>query len=110
MAVKDLWLDVSPGECFGFLGLNGAGKTTTIRCLTGEDVPTAGTAKLKGLDILTSVDEIRRLMGALFCLSFSLFLCAVLLRFCVLFGVFFVLFAFVVSYFCVFVLMLLLLV
>lgn len=75
MAVKDLWLDVSPGECFGFLGLNGAGKTTTIRCLTGEDVPTAGTAKLKGLDILTSVDEIRRLMGSFFCL--------VLLCFCV---------------------------
>jgi ATP-binding cassette subfamily A (ABC1) protein 3 len=26
LAVKDLWFNVPPGQCFGFLGVNGAGK------------------------------------------------------------------------------------
>ena len=34
-AVKDLSLEVRPGDIFGFIGHNGAGKTTTIKCLTG---------------------------------------------------------------------------
>ncbi|MGL5134451.1 MAG: ATP-binding cassette domain-containing protein, partial [Planktothrix sp.] len=32
-AVKDVSLDVQPGEIFGLLGPNGAGKTTTLRAL-----------------------------------------------------------------------------
>ena len=32
-AVKDFWLGVPEGECFGFLGLNGAGKTTVLAML-----------------------------------------------------------------------------
>ena len=31
VAVKDLSLEILPGECFGLLGTNAAGKTTTIR-------------------------------------------------------------------------------
>eukprot|EP00928_Gymnodinium_smaydae_P099152 TRINITY_DN9386_c1_g6_i1.p1 TRINITY_DN9386_c1_g6~~TRINITY_DN9386_c1_g6_i1.p1 ORF type:complete len:804 (-),score=65.80 TRINITY_DN9386_c1_g6_i1:1707-4061(-) len=34
---------ISPGDMLGLLGPNGAGKTTTIRCITGEERPTAGT-------------------------------------------------------------------
>lgn len=34
-AVKDLSLELRPGEIFGFLGPNGAGKSTTIKCLVG---------------------------------------------------------------------------
>jgi len=41
VAVEDLWLEIAPGELFGFLGPNGAGKTTTIRMLTGLIGPTA---------------------------------------------------------------------
>jgi ABC-2 type transport system ATP-binding protein len=35
VAVKDLSLDISRGEIFGFLGPNGAGKTTTISMICG---------------------------------------------------------------------------
>ena len=42
-AVKEINLEISKGELFGFLGPNGAGKTTMIRMLTGIIRPTSGT-------------------------------------------------------------------
>src|ERR1700749_1487113 len=48
--IAELTLTVEPGEVFGFLGPNGAGKTTTIRTLLDLVHPTAGTARLLGLD------------------------------------------------------------
>ena len=60
-AVEDLDLRVDPGEIFGFLGPNGAGKTTTIRALLDLHRPTAGTARVLGLDAhLDSVAVHRR--------------------------------------------------
>jgi ABC-type multidrug transport system ATPase subunit len=41
-AVRDLWLGVAPGECFGLLGINGCGKTTTFRIAAGDLPPTRG--------------------------------------------------------------------
>lgn len=41
-AVKDVTLQVEPGEIYGFLGPNGAGKTTTILMLLGIIKPTRG--------------------------------------------------------------------
>ena len=35
VAVKDLSLDIEPGDIYGFIGHNGAGKTTAIKCVTG---------------------------------------------------------------------------
>ena len=49
-AVKDLDLEVAPGEVVGYLGPNGAGKTTTIRLLLGLVRPSAGRAEIFGLD------------------------------------------------------------
>jgi len=48
VAVDDLDLEVSRGECFGMLGPNGAGKTTTIEILEGLNVPDAGETEVLG--------------------------------------------------------------
>jgi ABC-2 type transport system ATP-binding protein len=50
LALKPLHLQVEDGEIFGFLGPNGAGKTTTLKLLMGLVFPTAGTAKILGMD------------------------------------------------------------
>jgi ABC-2 type transport system ATP-binding protein len=50
LAVSDLALSVEAGEIFALLGPNGAGKTTTIRMLIGVLQPSAGTARICGLD------------------------------------------------------------
>ncbi len=50
-ALKPLHLRVEEGEIFGFLGPNGAGKTTTLKILMGLVYPTAGSAKILGMDI-----------------------------------------------------------
>lgn len=47
-AVKDLNLEIHPGEVFGLLGPNGSGKTTTIKMLLGLLYPTSGRISLFG--------------------------------------------------------------
>jgi len=54
VAVAGVDLTVEPGDVFGYLGPNGAGKTTSLRMLLGLIRPTAGTAKLFGLDPVVS--------------------------------------------------------
>jgi len=49
-AVDGLDLRVPRGSVYGFLGRNGAGKTTTIKLLLGLTRPTAGSARVLGLD------------------------------------------------------------
>ncbi len=49
-ALKELNLEVQPGEILGFLGLNGAGKTTAIRLLLDLLRPTSGKASIFGHD------------------------------------------------------------
>jgi len=51
VALRPLRLAVDEGEVFGFLGPNGAGKTTTLKLLMGLVFPTAGTARILGLDM-----------------------------------------------------------
>jgi ABC-2 type transport system ATP-binding protein len=51
-AVRRIDFRVEPGEVFGLLGPNGAGKSTTIGMLTTTIVPTSGTARLAGHDIV----------------------------------------------------------
>jgi len=50
-ALSALHLRVEEGEIFGFLGPNGAGKTTTLKMLMGLVFPTAGSARILGLDM-----------------------------------------------------------
>jgi ABC-2 type transport system ATP-binding protein len=58
-------MTVPAGEVFGFLGPNGAGKTTTIRTLLDLIHPTAGSARLLGLDSRRDSVAVRRRVGNL---------------------------------------------
>ncbi|HLI95241.1 MAG TPA: ATP-binding cassette domain-containing protein, partial [Candidatus Baltobacteraceae bacterium] len=49
VAVRDVDMDLEPGELVGYIGPNGAGKSTTIKMLTGILVPTAGTLEVSGI-------------------------------------------------------------
>lgn len=49
-ALQPLHLTVEDGEIFGFLGPNGAGKTTTLKMLMGLVFPSAGSARILGVD------------------------------------------------------------
>jgi ABC-2 type transport system ATP-binding protein len=51
LALRPLRLTIEQGEVFGFLGPNGAGKTTTLKLLMGLVPPTAGTARILGMEI-----------------------------------------------------------
>ena len=51
-AVRALDFDVTEGEVFGLLGPNGAGKSTTVGMLTTTVVPTAGSARVGGHDVV----------------------------------------------------------
>lgn len=51
-AAKGISFDVADGEVFGLLGPNGAGKSTTVGMLTTTILPTSGTARLAGHDVV----------------------------------------------------------
>jgi ABC-2 type transport system ATP-binding protein len=63
-AVDGIDLEVAPGEIYGFLGPNGAGKSTTVLVLTTLLPPTAGSARVAGLDVVRQGAEVRRAIGA----------------------------------------------
>jgi ABC-2 type transport system ATP-binding protein len=63
-AVDGIDLQVAPGEIYGFLGPNGAGKSTTVLVLTTLLPPTAGTARVAGLDVVHEGAAVRRAIGA----------------------------------------------
>ncbi|PUA18773.1 ABC transporter ATP-binding protein [Glaciimonas sp. PCH181] len=61
--VKDLSLQVRPGEIFGFLGPNGSGKTTTIRMMCGLLTPDSGRGACLGFDIIRESAQIKQRVG-----------------------------------------------
>jgi ABC-2 type transport system ATP-binding protein len=63
VAVRDVSLDVRPGEIFGILGPNGAGKSTTIRMLCGILDPTGGVGRVVGFDIAREPERIKERIG-----------------------------------------------
>jgi ABC-2 type transport system ATP-binding protein len=65
-AVKAIDFDVAAGEVFGLLGPNGAGKSTTIGMLTTTVVPTGGTARLAGFDVVTEALAARSVSSVVF--------------------------------------------
>jgi ABC-2 type transport system ATP-binding protein len=65
-AVKGVSFEVAEGELFGLLGPNGAGKTTTIKMLITLLIPTSGTARVLGYDVVRDAQQVRRSIGYVF--------------------------------------------
>jgi ABC-2 type transport system ATP-binding protein len=65
-AVRGIDLVVQEGEIFGFLGPNGAGKSTTISILCTLLAPTAGTARVAGIDVAYDPARVRQRIGLVF--------------------------------------------
>jgi ABC-2 type transport system ATP-binding protein len=64
-ALQDLDFTVKPGSIFGFLGPNGSGKTTALSILAGLSRPTAGTARICGMDVVDQALRVRQHIGFL---------------------------------------------
>ncbi len=62
-AVRDLSLDVGPGEVCGLIGPNGAGKTTTMRAMLGLIEPTYGEIEMGGVDMREHPRDANKLVG-----------------------------------------------
>jgi ABC-2 type transport system ATP-binding protein len=63
LALAGVDLDVPRGAVLSLLGPNGAGKTTTVRILTTLTVPTEGSARVAGFDVVEDAVEVRRRIG-----------------------------------------------
>jgi len=62
-ALRGIDLQVREGEFLGLLGPNGAGKSTLIHSIMGLVMPSGGTAKVFGHDVVADYQEARKLCG-----------------------------------------------
>lgn len=62
-AVQGTSFSIYPGQVVGFIGANGAGKTTTMRIMATLDMPTAGTVKVCGWDVVEFPHQVREKIG-----------------------------------------------
>ena len=64
-AVRDMNLNIPPGEFFTLLGPSGCGKTTTLRLIAGFEVPTSGEVSIQGQS-MTKIPPYRRPVNTVF--------------------------------------------
>ncbi|MFZ0965984.1 MAG: ABC transporter ATP-binding protein, partial [Candidatus Bathyarchaeia archaeon] len=64
-ALDGLSFSVKPTEIFGLIGPNGAGKTTALRVVSTLLLPTSGTVKIFGLDVVQEAAEVRKIIAYL---------------------------------------------
>lgn len=62
-AVRGVSFDIRRGQVVGFIGANGSGKTTTMRMMATLDVPSHGSIKIGGEDVVQRPDLVRRIVG-----------------------------------------------
>jgi branched-chain amino acid transport system ATP-binding protein len=62
-AVRDVDLEIRPGERRAILGPNGAGKTTLFNVISGEFGPTSGSIELFGRDVTSEPGRKRARLG-----------------------------------------------
>jgi ABC-2 type transport system ATP-binding protein len=62
-ALKNINLDVFPGEIFALLGPNGAGKTTLINIICGIARPSSGRITVDGHDVIRDFRHTRSMIG-----------------------------------------------
>ena len=64
-AIGPIDANIEEGEIVGLLGLNGAGKTTILRTLACDLLPSGGSVKVGGLDVVEQPHEVRKRIGYL---------------------------------------------
>ena len=61
-ALKDINLQIEPGDIFGIIGMSGAGKSTLVRCINFLERPTSGSVVIDGKDLASlTPKELRQL-------------------------------------------------
>lgn len=65
-ALDDVTLHIPGGSLYGLLGPNGGGKTTLMRIAATLLEPSAGTARVGGIDVSENPHTVRRLLGIVF--------------------------------------------
>ena len=64
-ALDGLNFKVRPGDIFGLIGPNGAGKTTALRIVSTLIIPTSGSVRVYGYDVVRNPQEVRKLVSYL---------------------------------------------
>lgn len=58
--LKDINLDIEEGEVVCIIGPSGSGKSTFLRCINQLEMPTGGTVRYEGRDLLDKNCDIRK--------------------------------------------------